>query len=418
LLQIRGAVAEYERSLIAERMRRGRLSKYRAGVLLPWSRPLYGYRLDAEHPRDPRGVRLEPAQSAMAAEIFAAYLQDGASLLSVATQLLERSIPSPRGKKRWGVTTLSGMLTNPAYTGQVYALRWHCRPSRMRRSATHPVGRLSHSTTLNPPELWIPVATIPAIVTQEQFDQVQAKLIQNKSRAKRNNKSSQYLLRAMLSCGLCQWACAARTVPAGKHGYYRCTGRELAVQFRTAAARCPARGTPAQQLDELVWQDLCALMTDPESISQALERAHGGCGLPQELQARQENLRRGRASLDQQLNRLTEAYLAQVIPLAEYQRRRNELEQRTTALENQASQLRLQVDQRQVLAGLTASVTDFCQRVQRGLATATFEQKRQLVELLIDRVLVANDQVEIHYVIPTSPNGEHTRFCHLRTDYF
>lgn len=39
VLQIRGAVAEYERTLIAERMRRGRLTKLRAGVLLPWTRP-------------------------------------------------------------------------------------------------------------------------------------------------------------------------------------------------------------------------------------------------------------------------------------------------------------------------------------------------------------------------------------------
>ncbi len=44
LLQIRGAVAEYERTLITERMRRGRLRKLRAGVLLPWTRPPYGYR--------------------------------------------------------------------------------------------------------------------------------------------------------------------------------------------------------------------------------------------------------------------------------------------------------------------------------------------------------------------------------------
>jgi len=44
LLQIRGAVAEYERSLITERMRRGRLRKLRAGTLLPWSRAPHGYR--------------------------------------------------------------------------------------------------------------------------------------------------------------------------------------------------------------------------------------------------------------------------------------------------------------------------------------------------------------------------------------
>jgi site-specific DNA recombinase len=42
LLQIRGAVAEYERTLIAERMRRGRQARLRAGTLLPWTRPRSG----------------------------------------------------------------------------------------------------------------------------------------------------------------------------------------------------------------------------------------------------------------------------------------------------------------------------------------------------------------------------------------
>src|SRR6185437_10991336 len=63
LLQIRGAVAEYERSLIAERMRRGRLRKFQAGAMLPWSRPPYGYRLATAHPRDPAGVRLEASEA-------------------------------------------------------------------------------------------------------------------------------------------------------------------------------------------------------------------------------------------------------------------------------------------------------------------------------------------------------------------
>jgi site-specific DNA recombinase len=33
-------------------------------------------------------------------------------------------------------------------------------------------------------------------------------------------------------------------------------------------------------------------------------------------------------------------------------------------------------------------------------------------------VVVTNEEVEIRYVIPTSTSSEHTRFCHLRANYF
>jgi site-specific DNA recombinase len=112
LLQIRGAVAEYERTLIAERMRRGRQAKLRAGCLLPWTRPPYGYRLDPDRPRDPAGVTLEPAEAAVVRELFAGYLEDHASLFGLAKRLQGLGIPSPRGRPGWSSATLRGLLTN------------------------------------------------------------------------------------------------------------------------------------------------------------------------------------------------------------------------------------------------------------------------------------------------------------------
>ena len=107
-----------------------------------------------------------------------------------------------------------------------------------------------------------------------------------------------------------------------------------------------------------------------------------------------------------------------MIPLAEYQRRRQDLEQKQHALAAQEAQLEAQVDRQGKLAGMVTSIEAFCQRVRSGLAEATFAQKRALVELLIDRVLVDNGDVEIRYVIPTTPRGETTRFYQLRKDYF
>jgi site-specific DNA recombinase len=109
--------------------------------------------------------------------------------------------------------------------------------------------------------------------------------------------------------------------------------------------------------------------------------------------------------------------MAGVLPLAEYKRRRQDLDQRLESLDNQARQIEANVHQQMELASLTSSITAFCQRVNRGLLEATFEQKRQLVELLIDRVVVTMEEVEIRYVVPTSPQSEQIRFCHLLTDY-
>ena len=68
------------------------------------------------------------------------------------------------------------------------------------------------------------------------------------------------------------------------------------------------------------------------------------------------------------------------------------------------------MDRRAELAGWAASAADFCRRVRAGLAGADFAGKRQLVELLVDRVLVAYGEVEIRYAIPLSPASERVPF--------
>ena len=417
LLQIRGAVAEYERSVIAERMRRGRQMKLRAGLLLPWTRAPYGYRLDLERPRDPAGVRVEATEAAVVQEVFAAYIEEGSGLIGLAKALSRRGLVTPTGQRHWNAATVRGMLTNPSYTGQVYAGRSQARPPRGRHSALRPIGRPGTTQVPLPREDWIPVATIPALVSAEQFEQVQAKLAQNQQFARRNNTARDYLLRALVSCGHCRTACTGRSDRKKRYDYYVCRAKGPAVASHREE-HCPARFIPVQPLDDLVWQDLCVVLTHPASIAQALARAQGGHWSSQELQSRREVLRKGVASLDQQLERLTEAYLGGVMPLPEYQRRRGEVEQKQHGLAQQHQHLEGQATRHLDVAAQVQGAEAFCQRVQAGLAEATFAQKRQLVELLIDRVVVTDDEVEIRYVVPTSARGEHTRFCHLRLDYF
>jgi site-specific DNA recombinase len=412
LLQIRGAVAEYERTLIAERMRRGRQAKLRAGTLLPWTTAPFGYRLDPERPRRADAVRTEPGEAALVAQLFDWYLEPQATVYRLAARLTDLGMPTPRGGSRWNTASVRGILRNPSYAGRALSNRTQVAPARGRKSAMLPAGPgISHAP--RPEEDWIAVP-VPPVVSEETFAQVQAKLDANQQGAARNTRH-EYLLRALISCGACRLGCTGRQTAAG-YRYYLCRGRTDPLRV-AQGQRCTARYIPAGQLDELVWADLCALLTDPAHVTRALARAQGGAWLPQELQARQATVRQALGQLERQQQRLLDAYLAEVVTLPELERKRQDLDRRRATLLAQQRQLDAAARQKLELGAVAGGIEAFCQTIRAGLATATFEQRRLLAELLIDRVVITDGDVEIRYVLPTSPDGPHRPFCQLRKDH-
>ncbi len=218
LLQIRGAVAEYERTLIADRMRRGRLAKLRSGQLLPWTRPPYGYRLDPRQPRDPAGVRVEEGEAAVVRRLFAWYVQEGLTLRAIARRLTAEHLPSPSGQDRWNTSTVRKLLTNHAYRGIAYGNQLAAVPARRPRPLVKPAGPdgAGRSGRRRPPEEWIGVA-VPALVTEELFAQAQERLARNRDRAPRNTRGA-YLLRRLVSCRRC--GLAHRIWTNGRSAFY------------------------------------------------------------------------------------------------------------------------------------------------------------------------------------------------------
>ncbi len=76
-----------------------------------------------------------------------------------------------------------------------------------------------------------------------------------------------------------------------------------------------------------------------------------------------------------------------------------------SGLTQQLRELDQQAHQQLEVTQLATGIETFCQRIQPTLEHLSFVQRRQLVELLIDRILVDGHQVEIRYAIPTSDKG-------------
>ena len=189
------------------------------------------------------------------------------------------------------------------------------------------------------------------------------------------------------------------------YNYYACTGRTHPE--RTALGeRCTSPYVPATSLDDLVWQDLCQLVLQPALVTHELQRAQAGGWLPQTLQDRRRTLERNLAQLQRQRERLLDAYLAEVIGQEELARKRSAVDQTQNGYAQQLRQLEAQAHKHIEAAHLATGIEDFCQRIRPTLPQLTFAQRRQLVELLIDRVIVDEHQIEIRYAIPTARDGE------------
>lgn len=356
LVQSRGAVAEYERTVITDRTRRGRLAAMQAGRLLPWSRPPYGYLVDPQTPRDPAGVAIDAERAAVIRQVFAWYVEEGLTLHAIARRLTTAGTPTATGRPGWGPTSVGGILRNTSYRGVAYGNRERRVPARRRYPLSGRAARPSGgvSSRARPADTWIAVA-VPALVTPELFTAAQERLGRNRAWSPRNTHG-EYLLRRLVSCRRCGRAeCVSNN---GRYAYYRCLPR-AGEHTEGVRARCQRQSIPVGSLDAVVWADLCRVLTDPAVLDEAVRRAQEGWLTDDARAARQRDLRQRRAALDRQRQRLIDAYAAGAVTLEELQSRVGALDGRLTDLARDEQQLVGSAEQQAQSAALAARVETF-----------------------------------------------------------
>src|SRR5262249_3068508 len=154
------------------------------------------------------------------------------------------------------------------------------------------------------------------------------------------------------------------------------------------------------RLDPLVWDDVCHLLTTPQLITEALRKAHAGELFPDEANDRLRHLQRARQKVDRQSERLVDAFTAEVLALEELKTRRAGLQERLRILTQQERDLHQQHRHQVRLTQLSSNIETLCQAIGAGLQTLDFAGRRRVVELLIDRVILSQEAIEIRYAIP------------------
>jgi site-specific DNA recombinase len=397
LLQIQGAIAEYERAVLADRFRRGKLQKAREGHVVQ-ARPPYGYRYVPRRDGVPARLLIDDTEADLVRQIYAWLVEERLTL----RQILKRLNFGPWfprcGHRPWSPSTVHHIVSDPVYTGTAYANRYEYRaPQKPRNGGQRKAEKICRR--LKPREQWVAIA-VPDIVSQEIWDLAQDQLARNAQLSFRNNIRHEYLLRCLLTCGTCGLAMYghSKTSGSGHHQRtYQCAGKDSILSAREAP--CPRACVKADDIETVVWDHVVNLLSNPDQLLAQFQRFTSETDVSRDNMAeRQLDARLDR--LERTDRRLLDAYQAEALSLEELSERRQHIAEQRRSLEQQQDQQRQLRQQQARVQEVLSNLEAFSARIRTRLHDASFAEKQTILQLVIERIIVNPDNLEIRHVIP------------------
>lgn len=383
LLQIMGSMHEYERAKIAERFRRGKMYKARSGKIVGYNAP-YGYRYNKET----GGFDIYEPEARVVRKMFGWVINEKLSAYAIIKRLHDEGISPPKQKsKYWTRGPIARILSNETYYGTHHYNKSESILPRYRIKESTKYRKIQKTgRRVRPREEWI-AFEVPAIISKSDFDNARKQIAKNVIFNSRNRKH-EYLLTGLVKC-----TCGANRNGDGPHGkkYYRCTSRH---RYFDHINRCKVGGLNVVVLDNLVWQKIALLLTDPVLIREHAERWLATQKEPKLNKDSSELESQLRELLNEQ-KRYVDAYGKGLMPEELFAEKMSETKCQKESIEKELANasknrgITGKIDVEQLIAKATRKIGDLA-----------FEQKKHIVEKVVDKIIASPEEVTIWGHIP------------------
>lgn len=224
-----------------------------------------------------------------------------------------------------------------------------------------------------------------AIITEEQFNAAQ--ILRGKRREQFGSHAfqSKHVLTGLLFCGHCGGRYYLRNT--GKYSYYACYSRTKQMKNMIKDPNCQNKIWRAQDLEPIIEEKILALLRNPK-IAEELAAGKPKAAAPV---SKNTDIERRIREIDRQIGKLMELYQQDDIPPELLGEKINRLYGEKTALENSIAPVEetnaMPLDLVAELITNAAEIWDF----------ADENQKRRILQSLISRIVLTDDQVDIEW---------------------
>ncbi|MBC9783483.1 recombinase family protein [Heliobacterium chlorum] len=357
-LQVLGAVAEFERERIRERVVDNMVHAAKSGKWL--TQHPYGYRLVEKQ------LVVHDSEADVVKRVYDMFLNQGMGYFAIAKQLNEEGLSSRQGKQ-WSNRSVKLMLTNPVYKG---TLAWNRTDSSKKKRKTKEEGE------------WIMIPNaLPVIINKEIWDKVNEK-ISGKPQIPPRAKSSPHLLGGLLKCGKCGSSMSICWSGWPKrHRVYRCSAYK---NYGT----CDSKPYRADKVEGWFIEGLKNLV---DSVDQTIREVVISQVHDQNVQKQEQKLRNAKGRYE----RKVEAYTAGLIELSDLMEEKRRFDEEI----GRSGELQGSFDEdavNKVLAGLRERYTSFSESV----GVLPIPELKKLLHIIVSKVVLLRDSdIEISLVI-------------------
>lgn len=357
-LGILAAFAQLEREMIKERMSMGRYARIKEGKWQGGARVPYGY--DYEPALDK--LVINEYESMIVKMMFDAFTE-GKPLYAIEQNMIENGHTFNCGKV--DRRNMRYILRNKTYCGYQ-----------------------KHK------DEWIPALHDP-IITEEEYEKAQVILDANQERFNHSGyrdgiKLHSTNLGGLIFCGKCGARFAKSKTGSKQYGFhwnYCCYSRHKKAKAMIKDPNCKNKFYRIEDLDNIVFNEIKKLAIDPEYINQ-VKKEHEKLDDVQKIHAIEEKIK----SINAQISRFMDLY-----GLGNYTI--DELDQKTKPLQEQRSKLKkemekLQSDSKRITE---PEVIKLVQSFEEALDHGTLEDRRTIIEQLIEKIVINDDEITIHW---------------------
>ncbi len=298
------------------------------------------------------------------------------------------------------------MLRNPASTGQAAYRKTEVverqRPPKQAREHTFYPTHVHSSTRARPREDWIRIP-VPALISEAVFERAHERLEANKRFSPRNNKRYEYLLSGLVRCQQCGYALYGKPASNSKYKrlYSRCAGQD--GQRWKEGRVCTAHPVRIEALEDLVWEQTGKLLAPPELVLQEYRhRAQKKQRQSSEVTALLAKKKRELKQQEVEKERLLDLYQTGHVGLPEIEPRLKSIRAKIKKLHDEGALVEKETKEEHHRLQLIEQFAVFAQRMNTNRSTLGFAERKPLVRLLVEEVIVntSTEEITVRHILP------------------